>query len=223
MFCRVLIFITLLFITNCSIVNHYAMRDGNNPVDGQKVNTKKYTDDNVRLYPSGNLDYMNDKEKRNTKKYFASAKYYNDKKYDIANDYLGRYMKQIKIDTDQLEEQIKNGNINTKGSELLDKMEHGDFKVHPLKGNVKFMQWLKDNKDKIAYPDYMADIMDIYIPQTKKKEIKNKDFEDVVIDQSKALASENVRDYYVNYYLAFNDGFAEIEGKQVAFQEKPLT
>ena len=53
--------------------------------------------------------------------------------------------------------------------------------------------------------------------------IKNKDFEDLVIDQSKALASENVRDYYVNYYLAFNDGFAEIEGKQVAFQEKPLT
>ena len=222
MFYRIITFITFLFLSNCALVNHYAMRDGNNPVDGQKVDTKKYTADNRRLYPMGNLDYINDKENRNTEKYFSSAKYYNDKKYDIANEYLGRYMKQVKIDTDQLEEQIKNGNVNTKGSELLAQMEHGEFKVHPVKGNVKFMQWLKDNKDKIAYPNYMDDFMDIYAPQTKKKVVKNKDFEDAVIDQSKVLASENVRDYYVNYYLAFNDDFTETEGKQVVFQEKPL-
>ena len=222
MFVKFIFLFTFLSLTNCAFVNHYAMREGNTPVDGKKVSSKEYTNDDVLFYPKENLDYVKNDKKADRQRYFASAEMYNDTGYDLSNDYLGNYMKQLKVDTDTIDEQIKNGNINTKGSELLEKMEYGGLKAHPVSGNIKVMQWLKDNKDKIAYPEYIAEYVNVYVDVKPKKEIRNADFEDATINQTKAINADNIRDYYVNYYLAFNEDYADITSKQVEFKEKPL-
>ena len=198
------------------------MREGNNPVDGKKVSSKEYTNDDVLFYPKENLDYVKNDKNADQTRYFASAEMYNDTGYDLTNDYLGNYMKQLKVDTDAIDEQIKNGNINTKGSELLEKMEYGGLRAHPVSGNIKVMQWLKDRKDKIAYPEYIADYIDVYVGVKQKKAVRNADFEDIIIDQSKEINADNIRDYYVNYYLAFNENDIETTSKRVEFKEKPL-
>ena len=222
MIIRFLFLIFCFFSTGCSLFNHYAMREGNTPVDGNKVSSKTYNNEDVIFYPKGNLDYVINEKDVNKKTYFASAKLYNDTQYDLTNDYLGRYMNQIKVNTDELEKEIQNEGLNTKGKNLLEQMEYGNIQTHPVSGNIKIMQWLKDNKDKIAYPEYIAEYLDIYTEKKQKQVIKNADFEDIVVDQTKSLSADNIRDYYVNYYLAFDDGYTDILHKQVEFKERPL-
>ena len=211
------IFFQILLFCSCDgvIANHYPNRI-NGPIDGSKSKNKERFE--IVYYPQGNLNHLDDRKRRDNNVYFASAKRYNELQYNIAKGYLENYAKFLKIDAKELEQMLKNEQLGVRGDEILAKMEVGDLPVHPLKGNVLVMQKLKDEDDKIAFPDYMDDFLNIYSDDTKKaKKIEEKETANSPIY---AMNVANFRDAYVDYYLSLSNEYAE--NNPSVFKEKDL-
>jgi len=210
----------ILLLCSCDgvIANHYASRL-NGPIDGSKSSNKERFE--IVYYPNGNLEHLNDRKTRNNNVYFASAKRYNDLQYDVAKDYLENYAKFLKIDAKELEQMVKNEQLGVKGEEISRKMEVGELPVHPFKGNVLVIQKLKDEDDKIAFPDYMSEFLDIY------QGVEGKNDKPVEVQEKNtssnsvyAMNAVDFRDAYVDYYLSLSNEYAE--NNPVVFKEKKL-
>lgn len=216
-FIKCFTFILLSFtILGCNgqILNHYASRP-DDPIDGTFGN-RRFNKDDVK-YVQGNLNYLTDRKKRNDNVYYASADYYNRLNYDIANDYITNYKKYLKVDSKELENGLKNNQYGVKGKDLLKKMETGSLTLYPVQKNVDEIQKLKDQENKIAFPDYMDEYLDVYIDNTDKE--KNKKMNSY--NNSITIAFDTTtRDDYIDKYLGWNGDYAE--KKKIKYREKPL-
>ena len=215
---RFFIFTILVLQCGCDgiIMNHYASR-ANEPIDGTYGN-KRFNSKDVN-YTQGNLEHLTDRKKRDNNLYYASAKKYNTMNYQIAKEYLGNYQKFLRVDAKELENGMKEEQYGVKGKDLVRKMEAGILPVYPLRGNIEEMQILKDEYNKIAFPDYMDEYLNVY---------KNNDEDKVVVanadyDDTQYFAEYSVRsrdDYIYRYLGAFNeDGIMD---KKV-YKEAPLS
>ena len=215
------IIIIIIVFASCGcdgiIANHYASRE-NQPLDGSIIGNK--ISSSTAKYPQGNLDYLTDIRTRNNKTYFASARMYNENNHLIASEYVKNYKKYLKVDAKELENGLKNRQYGVPGAALLQKMEAGTLQSYPLAGNIVVMQDLNDKENKIAFPDYMDEYMDVYTSNTKqekqKKTLVQENNNDFLLQNN----GKTPRDRYVNKFLAWNDGYS-INNKE-AYKEQPL-
>ena len=208
---KIFLFIFLLpIISGCNgdgiIGNHYASR-ANQPIDGSLIGGKFDTED--KYYPNGNLEHLNDRKFRDNDIFFKSERRYNRLKYDIAKEYVGNYMKYLKVDAKELEYGLANEVYGLKGEEILAKIENGTLQPYPMKGNILAMQVLQDEHNKIAFPDYMDEYLDIY-EDNKEKEIQQH-FDIISEDREypEEMLYTDPRDRYLHKYLAFVDDLNE--------------
>ena len=219
MFKYICIIFQILWLCGCDgiIANHYPNRV-NGPIDGSKIKNKERFE--VVYYPQGNLSHLDDRKKRDNNVYFASARRYNDLQYNVAKGYLENYAKFLKIDAKELEQMLKQEQLGVRGEEILAKMEVGDLPVHPLKGNVLVMQKLKDEDDKIAFPDYMDEFLNVFPNDTSKAEKIKKEKQETISSPIYAMSAVDFRDTYVDYYLSLSNEYAE--NSPSVFKEKDL-
>ena len=210
--------LVLLGLSGCNgiIFNHYASRYSQ-PLDGTYGNDR--FDPNDVNYTQGNLEYLKDRKTRNNVIYYASARKYNQLNYEIAKEYIGNYQKYLKVDSKALEDEMKKEHLGVKGEEILNKMELGELPVHPLRGNIEAMQKLYDEDNKIAFPDYMSEYLDIYANGAEKKNIKQLEGDN---DPMYAFADINVydRDSYVKKYLGWSDDYNGLH--KIEYEEESL-
>lgn len=210
--------IFFLLLTSCDgiIFNYYPSREGNQPLDGSLVSVD-FT--GKIYYPVGNLNYIKNNENRDNRVYFASAKLYNDAQYNISNEYLEQYGKLLKVDAEELDNQLKNEQFNINSAEIVAKMENGTFMPHPMKGNILAMQNLKDSQNKIAYPDYLDEYIDVYV-DGKNKIDKTSVNNEKNTKRAILYINSSTRDRYVDYYLAWNEEYSGNNEEQ--YFEKPI-
>ena len=209
----------LLIICGCDgvIANHYAVR-GNEPLDGTFGNSR--FDSNDVSYTQCNLEYLNDRKTRNNNLDFASAKKYLEMNHQIAYEYVDNYQKFLKVDAKELEHGLKVDQYGVKGSDILRKMEAGHLVARPMQGNIEIIQALKDEKNKIAFPDYMAEYLNAYDDGISSVDAgKNiDDKEDVALKHENDQRMKN-RDDYVEYYNINDDATARYKKYQEIFLE----
>ena len=211
-----LLCLVLVSVSGCDGVlsNHYASR-AHEPLDGTYGNSR--FDSNDVSYTQGNLEYLNNKNNRNNKIYYASAQKYNDINYNIAKEYISNYQKFLKVDAKELENCLRNEQYEQKSDDILKKMEAGILPKRPMNGNIEIMQTLKDEKNKIAFPDYMDEYLVVY---NNKRGNVIKDVSGDTDSQNHTVAYNlNSRDDYVNYYFNMING--SIDGKDT-YKEKVL-
>ena len=125
-------------------------------------------------------------------------------------------MKYLKVDAKELEFGLSNDLYGLKSEEILAKMESGTLQPYPIKGNIIAMQTLQDEYNKIAFPDYMDEYLDIY-ENKKEKEIQQ--YFDVINDNMEypvEMLYRDPRDRYLYKYLAFVDDLNEDERENFA-------
>ena len=102
----------------------------------------------------------------------------------------------------------------------LAKMEAGHLVARPMQGNIEIIQALKDEKNKIAFPDYMAEYLNAYDDGISSVDAgKNiDDKEDVALKHENDQRMKN-RDDYVEYYNINDDATARYKKYQEIFLE----
>ena len=220
MMLRFILLCISLSLCNCNgvIMNHYASR-AHQPLDGTNGNSRFNSED--VSYAIGNLEYLNDREARNNNLYFASARKYNQIKYQIAHDYILNYQKFVKVDAKELEHRFADEQKHTSRQKLLKQMESGTLPVRPLQGNIEAMQNLKDEKNKIAFPDYMDEYLTPYNQQNDTIIQKQTTQENQNDEHFIAFAITD-RDSYVQHYLYDINNDGQYKATQV-FQETQLS
>ena len=205
-----LLCILLVSISGCDgiLSNHYASR-AHEPLDGTYGNAR--FDSNDVSYTQGNLEYLNNKI------YYASAQKYNDISYSVAKEYISNYQKFLKVDTKELENRLRNEQYEQKSDDILKKMEAGVLPKRPMNGNIEIMQTLKDEKNKIAFPDYMDEYLAMYNDKRNDAiENNSSDFN----SQNYIVAYDlNSRDGYVDYYFNMMNSTVDSRDK---YNEKVL-
>ena len=210
-----------VLLTGCNplVVNHYANR-GSNPVDGAKVGSSVYADAET-VYPEENLSFLKNKNDLDYKKYYASAKMYHTDKYNVSNVYMKDYTKLLAVDADDLENRLKEEQFNIPSGELLRKMETGTAMQRPIEGNVREMQYLKEEQKVVAYPDYMVAYLDPYVKRKQAKEVvveQESDF--IATSHTDKKLEGDVRTAYVDYFLQWS---AETNNEdREYYKERPL-
>ena len=195
--------ICVFILSGCNgIVLNYHPNIENRPIDGSFGNPR-FNSKNVR-YARGNLEYLTNRTERNNAIYFASVSSYDEIDHCIAKEYIDNYQKFLNVNSEELEEIMRNEHKGANSYEILRKMEEGTLPKYPIGNNVRIMQLLKDKKNKIAFPDYMEYYIDKYsIDENDNK--NNELFATIERDENEMIYSEtneiNDRDSYVNYYL----------------------
>lgn len=230
MFRFLLIIFIQIFITGCDgKVSNYYSKGVSKPVDGTYTDSKIYT--TTTYYPKDNLNYLNNRRKRNNDKYFASSKMYIDKKYEITSSYLKRYEDYLKVDANELTKEIHAKNDTKNSTEETKKMEFNELASYPMRDNILMLQNLKDTDNKIAIPSCIAD----FFEEKNKKNINkfsninaitdvtiaDDDNNDVYISNAeKKINKGSIRDDYVNSFLSWNEDY--IGNNEKKFTEEPL-
>lgn len=200
---KILLFLLIITLYGCAdgVLMSKHVKRSNGPIDGS-TSDGSFSHEKA-VYVEGNLEYLSDYKKRNNSLYFDSIKKNNKTNYKIAENYIKEYQRFLRVDADELENMIQSDQSGKSNAYMIRKMEAGELQKYPIKENIKAMQNLKDEKDKMAFPSYMDEYLNIkeknsddigyiagldYDLEEKKK---HKNTEDKII----------TRDKYVDFYF----------------------
>jgi hypothetical protein len=202
-----LFFLVLFLCTGCDgIIMSKKAYYPNGPVDGSSLFGSKFNKDDVR-YAQGNLKYLDNIKTRNNSVYFSSIEEYNVLNYKIAKTYINNYKNFLKIDPDELELLLKQEQYGKKKEDIFDMMEIGILPKRPIKNNISTMQALNDEHNKIAFPDYMNEYLDVKNEQNNDKKTDFFAFNDNEYGERKKNEIDTIsadmydRDVYIDTYL----------------------
>lgn len=197
----------------------------NGPVDGSSLFGSKFNKDDVR-YAQGNLKYLDNIKARNNSVYFSSIEEYNVLNYKIAKTYIDNYKNFLKIDPDELELVLKQEQYGRKKEDIFNMMEIGILPKHPIKNNISTMQALSDEHNKIAFPDYMSEYLDVKNEKNDDKKTDFFAFNDNESSEGKKNENKTIstdmynRDVYIDTYLNSLSGNYSSNAEQ--YREEPL-
>lgn len=158
---KILLFLSIITLCGCAdgVLMSKHVKRSNGPIDGP-TSDGSFSHEKA-VYVEGNLEYLSDYKKRNNSLYFDSIKKNNKTNYKIAENYIKEYQRFLRVDADELENMIQSDQSGKSSAYMIRKMEAGELQKYPIKENIKAMQNLKDEKDKMAFPNYMDEYLNI--------------------------------------------------------------
>ena len=217
-----LLLLLFSFCTGCDgIIMSKRVVRSNGPIDGTSLSGSRFKKNDIR-YAQGNLKYLNNRKTRDNSIYFASINEYNTIDYKIAKDYINNYQKFLKVDPDELEYMLKVEQYGKKNKDISRMMEAGVLPKHPVENNIRTIQLLNEEDNKMAFPDYISEYLDVNRKNDNSKTDMyafNDDYEKKADYDTENIQKYN-RDSYIDVYLKSSAGnynqFAEI------YKEKSL-
>ena len=222
---KFLLFFLFITLSGCGdgvLMNKHIKRS-NGPIDGP-TGDGSFSHKRA-VYVEGNLEYLSDYKKRDNSLYFNSVRKNNKSNHQVAENYIREYQKLLRIDTDELEDIIKSDQSDKNGARMFRKMEAGKLERYPITENIKAIQYLKYEKDKMAFPEYMDEYFDLREESSDDDigyiaELDNGDAKEKIELQQKVEDKFLTRDEYVDFY--FREMSVARSSNLERYKEEPL-